>query len=155
MPLCLVVTEGGGADCTAHEPAWTVVFGAGQLLLRRLLGRRAEQEAVQQLLVRVGQCEHLALGAHEGRQLRQPLVAIHREGQLEDAQRPDLLVQRVELPGERRVVLGEGADPRLLGPREPHALRMRRLHLCVNSNLLHQTALLLLAILEGAARNAE
>src|SRR5258708_1797684 len=131
------------------------LLALGRLLLRRLPAVRAQQEAVEQLLVRVGLREYLALGAHEGRQLRQPLGATHREGLLEDAQRPDLLVQRVELPGERRVVLGEGADPRQLGTREPQALRMRRLRLCVNSSLLHQAAPLLLAMLEGDARNAD
>jgi hypothetical protein len=138
------------APHTSRHGQW--LSALGRLLLRRLPAVRAQQEAVEQLLVRVGLCEHLALGAHEG---RQPLGATHREGLLEDAQRPNLLVQRVELPGERRVVFDEGAGPRLLGPRKPHALRTRRLRLCDHSSPPHQAAPLLLAMLEGAARNAE
>ncbi len=67
-----------------------------------------------------------------------------------------LLVQCVELPGERRVVIGEGADLRLIGVLLLHALRTRPVHVGpgVHSGQLHRTALLSLAVREGAARNS-
>ncbi len=38
VPLCLVVTEGGGAGRTAHEPARTVALGAGAITPPTLAG---------------------------------------------------------------------------------------------------------------------
>jgi hypothetical protein len=68
------------------------------------------QEALEVVPVLLGMCEHRALGTHEGSDLRPSLGAAQIIPVLE---RPRLLVQCVELPGERRVVIGEGADLRL------------------------------------------
>ncbi len=85
--------------------------------------------------------EHRALGTHEGTYLCPPLCAAHI---ILGLHRLGLLMERAELPGERRVVISEGADLRLLGT------PVRR----IRSGGLHQTALLLLVIREGAAMRA-
>jgi hypothetical protein len=111
------------------------------------------QEALEVVPVLLGMCEHRALGTHEGSDLRPSLGAAQIIPVLE---RPRLLVQCVELPGERRVVIGEGADLRLIGVLLLHALRTRRVHVGpgAHSGGLHRTALLSLAVHEGAARNS-
>ncbi len=65
-------------------------------------------------------------------------------------------MERLKLPGERRMVIGEGAELRLPGMLLLHALRTRRVRVGpgVHSGRLHQTALLSLAVREDAARNS-
>jgi hypothetical protein len=85
-------------------------------------------------------CQHLGLGTHEGIDLRPSLSGAQL---ILPIDRSRLLVECVELPGERVMVIGEGAD--LL-----NALCTRR----DRSNGVHMIALLSLAVCEGSAMKA-
>jgi hypothetical protein len=104
------------------------------------------QETLEILPDVLSPVEHRALGTHEGSYLRPPLCAAHI---ILGLQRLGLLMERAELPGERRVNVDEGADLRLLGTPVLHALRTRRVRVYVRSGRLHQTALVSLVIREG------
>jgi hypothetical protein len=94
----------------------------------------------------LGLFEHLCLGVHEGIDLRPPLGAAQL---ILPVDRSRLFVKCVELPGERCMVIGEGAE--LL-----HSLCACRIRVGpgVYSDGLHQAALLSLGIREGAAMRA-
>ena len=64
--------------------------------------------------------------------------------------RPRLLVEREELPRERRVVIDEGTHLYLLGTLLLRSHCTRR----IRSGGVHQTAFLLFALREGDARNS-
>src|SRR5258706_15037010 len=93
-----------------------------------------------------GLVEQRALGVHDGNDLRAPVGAAHL---IVPIDRSRLLVERVELPRERVMVIGEGAE--LL-----HALCTRRIRVGPGVHLgrLHLTALPSLAIRVGAAMRA-
>jgi hypothetical protein len=79
------------------------------------------QETLERVPVGLSLCEHLGLGVHEGIDLRTPLGAAQL---MLPVNRLCLLVERAEFPGQRRMVIGEGAE--LL-----HSLCTRRICQCV------------------------
>jgi hypothetical protein len=85
------------------------------------------QETLERVPDVLGLCEHLALGTHEGIDLRPPLGAAQL---IPPVDRSRLLVERVELLGECVMVIGEGAE--LL-----HTRCTRRIRHCVYTDGLH------------------
>src|SRR5258708_19235843 len=101
---------------------YVAVTHSGEPARRRLLREPAmpHQETLEILPDVLSLVEHRALGTHEGMYLCPPLCAAHI---ILGLQRLGLLVERAELSGERRVVISEGADLRLLRTLLLHVLR--------------------------------
>src|SRR5260221_5200070 len=106
-------------------------------------------EALERVPEALGLFEHLCLGVHDGSDLRPPLGAAQL---ILPVDRSRLLMERVELPGERVMVIGEGAQ--LLHAPHTRCTRRIRVRAGVYSGRLHQTALLSLGIHEGAGMRA-
>jgi hypothetical protein len=77
------------------------------MLALLLLPVLLSQEALERVPNLLGLCEHFALGTHEGIDLRPSLGAAHL---ISPVDLPRLLVECVELLGERCMVIGEGAE---------------------------------------------